>query len=116
MKVSFFTSASGRNYVEDFLDDLSSADRATIVAVLEDIEKYGLSAVGCQFRQIEGKLWEIKIKAPTGEYRIFYVMVSSDEMMCLHAYRNKVKKLYRRSWILPEKGLKEFYHEKESTQ
>ncbi len=64
MKVAFFSSNSGRCYVEDFIDDLSVSDKAAVIAVLKDIETYGLSAVGCQFRQKEGKLWEIKIKAP----------------------------------------------------
>lgn len=71
MKVSFFSSNSGRCYVENFIDDLMTGDQAAILAVLKDVETYGLSAVGCQFRQIEGKLWEIKIKAPQGGYRIF---------------------------------------------
>ena len=66
MQVSFFSSNSGRCYVEVFIDDLSVIDRAAVLAVLKDIEIYGLSATGCQFRQIEGKLWEIKIKAPHG--------------------------------------------------
>ena len=106
MKVSFYTSASGRNYVEAFLDDLSAIDRASIVAVLRDIERYGFSAVGCQFRQIEGKLWEIKVRTPSGGYRIFYVMVSSGEMMCLHAYKKQGQKAPPKELDIARKRLK----------
>lgn len=49
MKVSFFASKTGRCYVGDFIDDLTPKDRGAIVAVLRDIELYGLSAIGCQF-------------------------------------------------------------------
>jgi phage-related protein len=107
MKVSFFASNYGRCYVENFIDNLTAKDRGAIVAVLKDIELYGLSAVGCQFRQIEGKLWEIKIKAPNGGYRIFYVMVSSEEMMCLHAYKKQGQKAPQKELDVARKRLKE---------
>lgn len=85
MKIEFHRSASGRSYIEDFLDDLNNDDTATILAVFEDIRKYGFSAMGCEFRQIEGKLWEIKIKTAGGSYRFFYVMLSAEKMYVLHA-------------------------------
>lgn len=107
MKVSFFESGSGRCYVEDFMDDLPKGDQAAILAVLKDVETFGFSAVGCQFRQIEGKLWEIKIRAPTGGYRIFYVMISSGEMMCLHAYKKQGQKAPKRELEVARKRLKE---------
>ncbi len=105
--MSFFTSHSGRCYVEDFIDDLSKGDQATILAVLKDVEAFGLSAVGCQFRQIEGKLWEIKVKALTGGYRIFYVMISSSEMLCLHAYRKQGQKAPKKELEVTRKIFKE---------
>ena len=92
------------------------SDQAAVIAVLKDIETYGLSAVGCQFRQIEGKLWEIKIKAPNGGYRIFYVMISSVEMMCLHAYKNKGKRLPKKNWKLLVNDSKRCCHEKENSK
>lgn len=107
MKVSFFSSNSGRCYVEDFIDELMTADQAVILAVLKDIETFGLSAIGCQFRQIEGKLWEIKIKAPHGGYRIFYVMISSVEMICLHAYKKQGQKAPKKDLEVARKRLKE---------
>jgi phage-related protein len=84
-----------------------TGDRAAILAVLKDIETHGLSAVGCQFRQIEGKLWEIKIKAPRGGYRIFYVMISSEKMMCLHAYKKQGQKAPKKELEVARKRLKE---------
>ena len=104
MKISFFSSYSGRCYVEVFIDDLISADQAAILAVLKDIEIHGLSAVGCQFRQIEGKLWEIKIKTPNGGYRIFYVMLSGVELMCLHAYKKQGQKAPKKELVWIEGG------------
>ena len=107
MRLIFFGSTFGRSYIDDFLSRLSLGDRATILAVFEDVEQHGFSAVGCQFRQIEGKLWEIKIKAPTGGYRIFYVLISSSEMLCLHAYRKQGQKAPKKELEVARKRLKE---------
>jgi hypothetical protein len=62
MKISFFSSNSGRCYVEDFIDDLIAPDQAAILAVLKDVENNGLSAVGCQFRQIEGSFGKSRLR------------------------------------------------------
>lgn len=71
MKLEFFTSSSGRNYTAVFLNQLNVVDRGTILGVFEDIKRFGFSTVGCQFRQIDGKLWEIKIETKGGGYRFF---------------------------------------------
>jgi hypothetical protein len=62
MKVTFAAAASGRSYFEKFLNDLQKRDKAIVLAVFKDIQDYGLDAKGCDFRQIDGKLWEIKSK------------------------------------------------------
>ena len=92
MRIAFHKSRSDRAYVEDFLADLDARDRATILAVFTDIREHGLNATGCQFRQIDGKLWEIKLRAPGGGFRFFYVMLASGEMHVLHAYRKQGQK------------------------
>ena len=107
MKVTFVSAASGRSYFEKFLQSLSVQDRATILAVFEDIRDHGLSAKGCEFRQIEGKLWEVKVRAPTGGYRFFYVMLSADHMHILHSYKKQGQKAPPRELDVARKRLKE---------
>ncbi len=107
MRIEFHKSSSGRSYFEDFLKGLSSQDKATILAVFDDIGKYGFGAIGCDFRQIEGKLWEIKIKTAGGGFRFFYVMLSSDEMHVLHSYKKKTPKAPPRELEIARKRLKE---------
>ncbi len=45
------------------------------------VQTYGLKDSGVDARQIEGKLWELRIDAT----RIFYVVVSGPELVLLHA-------------------------------
>ncbi len=56
---------------------------------LNRLKDGGLDAVRVQFRQIEGKLWEVKI----GSHRVFYVIIEKGEMVLLHAYKKQGQKL-----------------------
>lgn len=92
MRIRFWTSSSGRSPVEDWLHALPIEDRAKVAAVLVEIEEVGWQAAGCEFRQIKSKLWEIKIHAPRGGFRLFYVIVTGPEMILLHALRKATRK------------------------
>ena len=92
MKIEFHRSTSGRSYFEDFLKKLPIRDKAAILAAFEDIQKYGFDALGCQFRQIDGKLWEIKIKTASGGWRFFYITLQPDLIYVLHAYKKQGQK------------------------
>lgn len=107
MILDFFKSTSGKPYVKEFLESLDLDDRSIIGSVLEDIERYGFSAKGCQFRQVEGKLWEIKIHAHSGGYRILYVVLSGGIMMLLHAYKKQGQKIPKHELEVAKKRLKE---------
>ncbi len=107
VRLIFFESESGRCYVEEFLNGLTTQDRAAVLAVLTDIEEQGFGAVGCQFRQIDGKLWEIKIRASGGGYRFFYVTLSGGAMVLLHAYKKKTQKAPRKEVKIARKRMKE---------
>lgn len=107
MKIDFYVSNSGRSYIEILLNKLNIEDRASIVAVFTEIQHYGFSAVGCQFRHIEGKLWEIKIRAKNGSYRFFYAMRTKDNMVLLHAYKKRSLKAPKKEMKIARKRLKE---------
>jgi phage-related protein len=64
------------------------AERAQVLAVLEDFRRYGLAAPLVSMRQIRGKLWELRISRP----RIFYVVMVGDTMVLLHAYKKQWQK------------------------
>lgn len=77
--------------VKDFLDKLPRQQQAEIDAVLEDLQNYGLDAPLVSMRQIQGKLWEIRI----AQARIFYAMIERDTMVLLHAYKKQSQKAPR---------------------
>jgi len=105
--IQFYLSKSGRSYFEEFLVGLSSIDRASVLAVFEDIKLFGFKALGCQFRQIDGKLWEIKIRAPESGYRFFYVTFKPDHICVLHSYKKQSQKAPAKEIQLAKKRLAE---------
>ena len=93
VQVLFYQTSSGRSPVTDELDSLPVQASAHAYELLDGIETYGLSAPRVIFRQLEGKLWEIKMNLPqTGGYRIFYCLIEAGNMILLHAYAKKSQK------------------------
>jgi phage-related protein len=75
--------------VLEYIQNLTKPERARVLEALEQVEQRGLEAVRVEFRQIDGKLWEIKV----GSHRVFYVIIERDEMVLLHAYKKQGQKL-----------------------
>ena len=47
--------------MKKYLDELSRADQEKVFAAILDIEAQGLDGTTVSLRQIEGKLWEIRV-------------------------------------------------------
>lgn len=91
--INYWRKPSGKSPVEDYIDDIENKDeRAELLSTLKGVQEYGTGAVGVEFRQIEGKLWELKIKTHGNQHRIFYVVLRGSEMVLLHAYLKKTPK------------------------
>ncbi len=103
VKVTFYRTATGRSPALDYVQNLSKPERARIFEALEQVERRGLDAIRVEFRQIDGKLWEIKI----GSHRVFYVLIERDEMVLLHAYKKQRQKLPVRERDIAIRRMKE---------
>lgn len=86
--VSFYVDADGEKPVAEFMRSLPAGERAKVAEALWRIHSYGLTRSSVTTRQIKAKLWEIKVSAQ----RAFYVMVTGDELVVLHAYTKKSRK------------------------
>ena len=91
MRITFYQTASGRIPVKEFIGSLSLQDQAKFWAVYRFIQDWGLDCPNVQFRQLKGKLWEIKFSSIGGGYRIAYVMIEKDLMVWLHAFKKKTQ-------------------------
>ena len=85
---------------------LTKKDRAKILACLKNVEELGFDSPRVSFRQIRGKLWEIKIKASSG-FRVFYVGVQKENLVLLHAYQKQSQKAPKKEIEIAEKRMME---------
>ena len=107
MKLIFYTTADGKSPALEVIKSLDRSDRAKIFGCLESIELLGFDTPRVEFRHIEGKLWEIKIKTVSGGYRIFYVAIQKSTLVLLHAYKKQSQKAPEREIKTAMKRLKE---------
>lgn len=89
MEVEFYTSASGRNYVGDFIAVLPAKTIKKVYRQLELVEKYGLSMHSKVVKKLQGyDLYEIIIDFNRVCYRIFCV-VRNTTCWLLHMFAKK---------------------------
>lgn len=67
----------------------------------------GFDSPRVQFRQIRGKLWEIKIHTASAGYRFFYVSLHCDTLVLLHVYKKQSQKAPNKEIAIAEKRLLE---------
>ena len=107
MQIKFFSSTNGGTPVLEFIDKLQKVDQAKNLACLKSIEDLGFESPRVQLRQIDGKLWEMKISSSSGGYRIFYVAINKEVLILLHAYKKQSQKAPARELKVAAKRLKE---------
>ena len=107
MKIEFYQSARGTSPIEDFILDLPKSDQARFADVFDGIEKFGLDCPRVKFKPLRGKLWEIKFNAPSGGYRVAYVVVEARSMIWLHVFKKTTQKTPLNDLDLAEKRMKE---------
>ena len=74
-----------------------------MAVALTEIAERGFEGRGVTFRQIEGKLWEVRI----GPHRVFYVLLPQEEMVLLHAYRKQTQKAPARQLEIARRRMQE---------
>lgn len=102
MNVIYFKQASGKEPVKEYIDKLPNILSAQVLTVLKDIQENGIVKALVTCRQIEGKLWEIKLDAQ----RIFYVLIDGPTMVLLHAYKKQSQKAPKKEISVAKKRMK----------
>ncbi len=106
--INYWRNPSGKAPVEEYIDDIDNKEeKAELLSALNGIQDYGTDAVGVDFRQIEGKLWELKIRTHGKQHRIFYAVLKGHEMILLHAYLKKTPKVPLREIETAKQRLKQ---------
>jgi phage-related protein len=92
--VYYFTTASGRSPVKDFLVDQDRQARDKIVEVIEYLREYGFQLSTQYLRRMSGSkaLWELRAKYRSKQYRIFLAKTAETDILLVHAIIKKTPK------------------------
>ena len=67
--------------------------RARLVRLLETVENVGLEALRApHVKHLDGKLWELRVRAAGGRARGIYVTVTGRRVVVLHVFAKKSRK------------------------
>ena len=90
------------------LDDLPTGLQGRILRLISLVETYGMDALHAPHaRQIDGKLWEMRVIGKDGIARGFYVVRSGPRLLVLHVFVKKSQTTPRRAIALAWQRLKE---------
>lgn len=79
--------------VDDEIASLPPRLGSRLLRLMESIERVGLELLGePHVKHIEGKLWELRAKAPEGIARGFYVTAVGRRVIVLHVFLKKSQK------------------------
>lgn len=94
--------------VDAEIDSLPVALRARLVRLLELIEEVGLEQLRSpHIRHLEGKLWELRVKAQGSIARGIYLTATGRRVVVLHVFAKKSRKTPRRALDTARKRMKE---------
>jgi len=85
-----YKTAAGRCPVEEFVDGLSDADAAAVLAGMRDVRDRGLSAA----RHLDGDIWEVRVDGDRVIYRVLFAEegMRGRVLLALEAFNKKTQK------------------------
>jgi phage-related protein len=110
MIVRYYKKSSGKMPVKDEINKLTTKEQADILVRLKGIQEHGFNYSRVQFKQVQGKLWEIKYKYQN-QHRILYCIKEQSLMVLLHYVKKKTQKLELKDRDIGEKRMMEVLHD-----
>jgi phage-related protein len=85
-----YETLSGRKPVKEFIDKLSDADAAAVLAGMEDVRHCGLRVA----RHLDGDIWEVRADGDRAIYRVLFAQEGrhGQILLALEAFNKKTRK------------------------
>ena len=82
--------------------------RARLIRLLEMVENVGLEALRePHVKHLDGKLWELRVRAEEGIARAIYVTAAQRRVVVLHVFAKKSRKTPRRALATARERMKQ---------
>ena len=104
-RIIFYTSDRGDSPIDDFLDALDLRSRAKVAAHLSLLEEWGPNLKRPHADVVRRKIWELRIRHGSNQYRILYSFQLREEIVLLHGFQKKTQQLKERDIELAERRM-----------
>ena len=102
--------------VEKFIKEQGKPVRASILKHIELLNKHGIDLGMPYVKFIESKIYEIRIKDSSNNYRLFYFSYTNKTFVVVHAITKKTQKTPRSDIELSIKRMNNFIKGKEEDE
>ena len=118
LRLFYFSTASGRQPVKDFIDREDTKAQVKIREVLQFFREHGFHLPDQYLRRMTGTqhLWELRTKYRGRQYRIFVARWGSDAAVLLHALIKKTQKTPRQEIETAKERFRVLIQTKEEAQ
>ncbi len=113
-RVEVYRDRRGISPVEEFIRRLPAKHQARIAWTVALLQEYGLDLALPYARHLEGKLWELRIRAGRSAYRIIYFAHIGQRFVLLHAFSKKGQKTPRRELEIARRRLEDYLEREEA--
>jgi phage-related protein len=104
----FYAAPSGRVPVRDWLDERDREVQERTIALLQVLRDEGGQLSMRHARHLRGKIWELRVKARSGEYRLLYAAVSERRILVLHGFKKTTREAPPKEIALAQDRLADF--------
>ena len=112
-EIVFYRTATGKCYIEDFLDSLSGKEAQKVVWVLKLIEEFD-SIPKRYFKKLVNTedIWEIRVDGRDKTYRILGFFDGNKIVVLNHAFIKKTRKTPKRNIEIAENRKRDYMRRK----
>jgi len=112
-EILFYRTETGKCYVKDFLDSLSSKEAQKVVWLLKLIEELE-NIPGRYFKKLTGTddIWEVRVDGRDKTYRILGFFDGNKIVVLNHAFNKKTQKIPKRDIEIAESRKRDYMRRK----
>lgn len=108
--IEYYVTPEGKCPIQEFINSLSAEGQAKYIFITRLLTEYGIHVKEPYVRQITGhkKLYELRIKGPSGISRILYFAHTGRKFVLLHGFIKKTDKTPAKEIDIAEQRMKDY--------
>jgi phage-related protein len=108
--IEYYVTLEGKCPLQEFINSLSAEGQAKYIFITRLLKEYGIHVKEPYVKQITGhkKLYELRIKDPSGMSRILYFAHTGRKFVLLHGFIKKTDKTPAKEIDIAEQRMKDY--------